>query len=157
MRDVIIGSAQLAGLSGHEAGRQLLEQLYRQYYAMDMPPITVTERGKPYFTAGNVHFSISHTDRVVFCALSDRPVGIDAENADRKIDPKLAEKILSPAEKLRYENAPDKNAALLRLWVQKEAYAKLTGRGWGSYLYQTDFDPMNTKEINGCYVAALEG
>ena len=156
MRDVIIGSALLAGLSGHEAGRQLLEQLYRQHYAMDMPPITVTERGKPCFTTGNVHFSISHTEDAAFCVLSDRPVGIDAESMDRKVDLRLADKILSPTEKVRYEKAADKNAALLQLWVQKEAYAKLTGRGWGSYLYETDFDPAETKQMNGCYVAVLE-
>ena len=153
---MVIGSMALHGLSGHDAGRQLLQKLYRQHYKQEMPPIAVTDRGKPYFTAGNVHFSISHTADRAFCVLSDRPVGIDAEPTDRNIDLKLAEKILSPSEKMRYAAAPDKNAALLRLWVQKEAYAKLTGRGWGSYLYETDFDPAATKETDGCYVAVLE-
>lgn len=153
---MVIDSMALNGLSGHEGGRKLLERLYRREYHEALPPVAVTDRGKPYFTAGNVHFSISHTDDAVFCVLSDHPVGIDAESMDRKIDPKLADKILSPAEKARYEKAKDKNAALLRLWVQKEAYAKLTGRGWGSYLYKTDFDPAETKQMNGCYVAVLE-
>ena len=40
-------------------------------------------------------------------ALSDRPVGIDAEELDRDIDPRLADKILSPTERLRYEAQPD--------------------------------------------------
>lgn len=153
---MVIGSMGLDGLSGHDAGRQLLAQLYRQHYNMDMPAIAVTERGKPYFVTGNVCFSISHTDTMVFCALSDRPVGIDAEAVDRKIDLKLADKILSATEKTRFDAAAHKQAVLLKFWVMKEAYAKLTGRGWGSYLYETDFDPTDVKEKDGCYVAVLE-
>ena len=153
-----MGFAAIGESTGHAVGRQLLQQLYRQTYQKEMPPIAQTERGKPYFVTGEVHFSISHTREFVFCVLSDRPVGIDGESKTRKIDPKLAEKILSPAEKARYEASADKNAALLRFWVQKEAYAKLTGRGWGSYLYETDFAPdsPDVKEINGCFVAVLE-
>ena len=155
---MVIGSKAPEGQTGHEAGRELLAQMYRQQTGKEMPAIAVTDRGKPYFIEGDVHFSISHTGKCVFCVLSDRPVGIDAESTDRIIDPKLAEKILSPAEKARYENAPDKNTALLRLWVQKEAYAKLCGRGWGSYLYDTEFDPESpaVQEMKGCFVAVLE-
>lgn len=153
---MVVGNMALNGLSGHDAGRHLLTELYCQQYGTELPPIAVTDRGKPYFVTGNVHFSISHTDSMAFCVLSDRPAGIDAEEITRDIDLKLANKILSPAEKTRLEAASDKKAALLKLWVQKEAYAKLTGRGWGSYLYETDFDPANAKEIDGHYVAVLE-
>jgi len=158
VRGMVIESAPLNGLSGHEAGRELLTQMYRKLTGEDLPPIAVTDRGKPVFTSGNLHFSISHTDRHVFCVLSECPVGIDAEETDREIDLGLADKILSANEKHRYEQAVDKRQTLLRLWVQKEAYAKLTGRGWGSYLYQTDFDPADpdVKEISGCYVAVTE-
>ena len=155
---MVIGFAERNGLSGHEAGRRLLSQMYRQQTGKEMPPIATTDRGKHYFTEGNIHLSISHTDSQVFCVLSHRDLGIDAESTSRKIDPKLADKILSATEKARYEAAPDKNAALLRLWVQKEAYAKLCGRGWGNYLYETDFDPFDpdVKEISGCFVAVKE-
>lgn len=153
---MVVGNMALNGLSGHDAGRQLLTELYCQQYGTELPPIAVTDRGKPHFVTGNVHFSISHTDKMVFCVLSDRPVGIDAEKTDRDIDLKLAEKILSPTEKAILEKVADKQAVLLKFWVLKEAYAKLTGRGWGSYLYETDFDPANAKEIDGHYVAVLE-
>ena len=155
---MVLGSKALNGLSGHDAGRELLAKMYRQQTGEEMPPIAVTDRGKPYFVTGDIHFSISHTDTLAFCVLSHRPVGIDAESTGRKMDPKLADKILSPAEKARYEAAPDKNAVLLRLWVQKEAYAKLCGRGWGSYLYDTEFDPESpaVQEMKGCFVAVLE-
>lgn len=155
---MVIGSASLNGLSGHDAGRQLLARMYRERTGADMPAIAVTDRGKPYFAAGELHFSISHTKRHVFCVLSDKPVGIDAEEADRDVDLGLADRILSESEKRRWDTAADKRQALLRLWVQKEAYAKLTGRGWGSYLYDTDFDPNDPKikTMDGCYVAVSE-
>ena len=153
-----LGQMPCSQLSGHDVGRQLLARLYQQVYGEPLPAILVTERGKPYFATGNVHFSISHTDTWVFCALSENPIGIDAEPKDRKIDLKLADKILSAGEKVRFDAAEDQPATLLKLWVQKEAYAKLTGRGWGSYLYETDFDPHSpdVQEINGCFVAVLE-
>ena len=153
-----IAVTALGGSSGHEAGRALLAEMYRQYTREPMPQILTTDRGKPYFAGLGVHFSISHTPRRAFCVLSDRPVGIDAEETDRNIDLRLADKILSPAEKTRWQAAPDKRAALLRLWVLKEAYAKATGRGLGSYLYETDFDPDDPRvqEISGCFVAVIE-
>lgn len=153
-----IASMALEGISGHDAGRLLLRQLYRQETGGELPPILITDRGKPYFAEGDLHFSISHTDSVVFCVLSDRPVGIDAEPTDRNIDLKLADKILSATEKKIFEKAADKRATLLKFWVQKEAYAKLTGRGWGSYLYKTDFDPDCTaiQIIDNCFVAIIE-
>ena len=146
----------LEGKTGHEAGRLLLRQLHREMVGGELPPILTTDRGKPYFAEGGLHFSISHTESRAFCVLSAKPVGMDAEPMNRNIDLKLADKILSPAEKARFDAAQDKRAALLKLWVQKEAYAKLTGRGWGSYLYETDFAPADVKEIDGHYVAVLE-
>jgi phosphopantetheinyl transferase len=93
-----IGHRELAGQSAHDAGRELLGQMYREVTGQALPEIFVTERGKPYFATGDVHFSISHTKRRVFCVLSDQPVGIDAEEMDRNIDLDLADKILSEKE-----------------------------------------------------------
>ena len=147
----------LDGRNSHEAGRSLLETAYRQMFDRELPQIALTRRGKPYFPGDTGHFSISHTKNYVFCCLSETPVGLDAEEMNRKIDLALAEKILSPAEKARFAAAPDSQAALLRLWVLKEAFAKLTGRGWGNYLYGTDFNPNDPRIqiLGGCYVAVL--
>ena len=124
-----------------------------------MPPIGETERGKPYFTEGGLHFSISHSKGHVFCALSDKPIGIDAEEADRAINPALAEKILSPAEYARWQRAQDPQRALLTFWVLKEAQAKCTGQGLRGYPNHTDFtleDPR-VQVTDGCLVAIIEG
>ena len=153
-----IGHRALNGQSGHEAGRKLLAEMYREKTGQPLPEIRTTDRGKPYFVDSGLHFSISHTREHVFCVLLETPVGIDAEQTDRKINAPLVNKVLSPGENERYNRAQDKQAAFLKLWVLKEAYAKLTGRGWGNYLYETDFDPEDARitEMNGCYVAVME-
>ena len=148
---------ELGGLTGHEAGRKLLADMYREFTGKEMPPVKVTHRGKPCFETGDVHFSISHTRRRAFCVLSDRPVGIDAEQMDRDIDLRLADKILSDAEKARYDKAEDKRLALLRLWVLKEAAAKASGEGMRGYPNNTDFSPDDPRvtEMDGCLVAVI--
>ena len=154
MNDFLLAGEPLNGRSGHEAGRQLLEKLYREYTGQECPEILTADRGKPYFAGNPVHFSISHTPRHVFCALSDRPIGIDAEETDRQVNLKLADKILSPAEKARFDGTRE---ALLRLWVLKEAAAKYTGEGLRGYPNHTDFDPNDPRiqEIDGCFVAVI--
>ena len=103
-----IASCALAGRTGHEAGRALLAALYREETGHELPPIAVKAGGKPYFPGSDWHFSISHTPRRAFCALSRREIGIDAEELDRNVNLALAEKILSPKEKAQFDAAPDK-------------------------------------------------
>ena len=148
---------RLDGRDGHTAGRELLARLYREEAGAELPEIRYTPRGKPYFPGNSLHFSISHSKNHVFCCLSRENVGIDAEEMSRPVSPALAEKLLSDAEKARYLASADRDAAMLRLWVLKECYAKLTGRGLGDYLKYTDFDPDDPRIriIDGCFVAVL--
>lgn len=157
MNKLRVASAPLDGRTGRDAGRALLARLYREETGVDCPEILATERGKPYFAEGGWHFSVSHTNAHVFCALSDVPVGIDAEETDRAVNLKLADKILAPAEKARFDAAPDKRAALLRLWVLKEAAVKCSGEGLRGYPNRTDFSPDDPRvfQRDGCFVAII--
>ena len=153
-----IASCELGSLSGHEAGRMLLKELYREATGKDLPEIRITDRGKPYFPDSDWHFSISHTPNHAFCVLSRNNVGLDAEELDRKVNLKLAEKILSPEEKARFDAAENKEKALLTFWVLKEASAKLSGEGLRGYPNHTNFtleDPRVT-ELDGCILAVME-
>ena len=153
-----IASWALSGRTGHEAGRELLAMLYREETGAALPPIRITERGKPYFPGSDWHFSISHTKKHAFCVLSRRNVGLDAEELDRNVNLKLAEKVLSPTEKTQFDAAADKRRALLTFWVLKEAAAKLTGEGLRGYPNETAFsleDPR-VREMEGCLVAVME-
>lgn len=158
MSEYRLAHEALMGRTGHEVGRLLLERLYREETCEPMPEISVAEGGKPYFADSSLHFSISHTKAHAFCALSDRPIGIDAEEKDRPINLKLAEKILSPMEKAQFDSAPDKQRALLTFWVLKEAAAKLSGEGLKGYPNHTNFtlDDPRVSVTDGCLVAILE-
>lgn len=158
MKQMRLAWTRLDGRNAHETGRDLLAQLYREETGESCPEIRTAPRGKPYFENSQLHFSISHTKKHAFCALAPWPVGIDAEELDRRVDLRLADKILSDAERIRYDAADNKRAALLRLWVLKEAAVKLTGDGLRGFPNHTDFSPddMRIYEIDGCYVAILE-
>ena len=157
MSEYRLASEALNGRTGHEVGRLLLARLFREETGRELPEIRIAEGGKPYFPNCPLEFSISHTRSHAFCALAPGPIGIDAEEKDRQVNLKLAEKILSPSERVRFDAAPDKQAALLKLWVLKEASVKLTGRGLRGFPNHTDFDPDDPRiaEIDGCYVAVL--
>lgn len=144
---------------GHDAGRILLEQMYREATGQPMPKISVTERGKPYFPDSSLQFSITHTKHHVFCVLSEKPIGIDAEETDRQINPALAEKILSVSEKLQFDKATDKRMALLTFWVLKEAASKCSGQGLKGYPKDTAFslDDPRVSVQHDCLVAVIAG
>jgi len=153
-----IRSADIGSQSSHAAGRNLLKTMYEELFGRPMPEILVTEMGKPYFVDHSAHFSISHTKKRVFCALSDKNIGIDAEQTDRNIRLELAEKILSPSEKAQYDQAENKAEVLLRFWVLKEAAAKCSGQGLQGYPNDTDFSFADSRiiQIDGCFVAVIE-
>ncbi len=155
---MILGHEEIAPGQGHEAGGRLLERLYLAHFGDALPEIARTDRGKPFFTDSPLHFSITHTKGHVFCAISHRPIGIDAEEMDRRIDLRLAEKILSPGEKAQFATADQPRQALLRFWVLKEAAAKCAGDGLRGYPNHTNFslaDPR-VQIREGCYVAIIE-
>lgn len=153
-----VAFCKLEGRTGHEAGRQLLRDLYLQKTGEDLPEIRITERGKPYFPDSPWHFSISHTSRHAFCVLSRNNVGLDAEELDRKINLKLADKVLSPWEKAQFDTAENPEKALLTFWVLKEAAAKLSGEGLRIYPNHTNFslDDSRVTELDGCIIAVME-
>ena len=149
---------EIAPGEGHKAGREVLRLLVEAHTGEPMPEIAVGERGKPYFSGSDLHFSISHTKRHVFCALSDRPIGIDAEEADRNMSLNLALKILSSGELAQFEAAEDKRTALLTFWVLKEAAAKCEGTGLRGYPNHTNFslEDSGVAVLHGCLVAVAE-
>ena len=153
-----VAGCALEGCSGHEAGRRLLAMLYRQETGQTLPEIEILPRGKPVFRDSPLHFTITHTRRHAFCVLSCRQVGIDAEELDRRVSLRLADKILSPGEKAQFDASPDPQKTLLTFWVLKEALVKRTGEGLRGYPNHTNFVLPHpaVREMDGCLVAILE-
>ena len=147
----------LDGVSGHDMGRQLLTELYSAHVGGALPDIQIAPKGKPYFVASPWHFSITHTKRHAFCVLSDRPIGIDAEEMDRNIDLRMASRLLSAGELAQFAAAEDPRKTLLTFWVLKEATAKFSGEGIRIHPSHTNFILPNdcVQEIDGCLVAVV--
>ena len=79
--------------------------------------------GKPRLVGEAWEFSLSHAgDRVVLAVAEGSPVGVDIEPADAAVDG-IAHLVLHPDE------PPVTGPDLVRVWVRKEALAKLTGHG----------------------------
>ena len=145
------------GQTGHDAGWALLEALYREETGCPLPRVVRNHRGQPRFADSHLCFSIAHTDRHAFCVLAQKPVGIDAEELDRQVSLRLAQKILSPGEMEQFSRAADKRRALLTFWVLKEAAAKRSGEGLTGFPNHTSFrlDDPNVYEWDGCLIAVL--
>ena len=91
------------------------------------PTLIYGENGKPYLAdRSDTFFSITHSDKWVFLAVSDSEIGIDAQ-APRKVCPRLAARSTT-AEELAWVKE-DTEPHFTRLWTMKEAYLKYTGTG----------------------------
>lgn len=91
------------------------------------------EHEKPYLRdCKDVYFSISHSGDYVACIVSNVEVGIDIEKIT-DIDLNIAKRFFAKGEYemiLAFENAKDKLDAFYRIWTKKEAYIKMTGKGF---------------------------
>ena len=104
-----------------------------------------TDEGRPYIDGrDDVYISISHCADICLLAVSDTPVGIDAETArDQLIG--IAHKFLTQGEMAR---APHSLTTLMRLWAAKEY---LSGKDSTYSIYNVGGDaallPNHTKKL----------
>lgn len=96
-------------------------------------PLYRDERGCPRLRHGRLWTSLSHADGLVAVAVSAAgPVGIDIESRQRaEVMPEIVGRVVHPDEQagLPAPPGPDRNEALLALWVRKEALLKAAGIG----------------------------
>lgn len=90
------------------------------------PVVAHGAHGKPFFPERDIHFSLSHTGNAVFCAVSERPVGMDAQ-VRIPCRERVAERCFTERE--RAWMAADPEERFTRLWTMKEAYLKRGGFG----------------------------
>ena len=126
----------------HEQGRKectfsylLLCRLLKEEYGIEeLPAFVYGEHGKPslafadHHNAPSIHFNLSHCRKAVACVVADCEVGIDVECFGRYKD-SLARHICNDEELVRIAIASSPDTEFTRLWTQKEAVVKLTGRG----------------------------
>lgn len=78
------------------------------------------ENGAPYIKGTERYISISHSREVAVLAVSDKPVGVDAEEWRPQLL-RVSSRFMTPEEHERY-STPDK---ILEAWTLKEAAYKL--------------------------------
>ena len=94
-------------------------------------PIFKTEKyGKAYISNyDNIHFNLSHSGRIVLCAISDMEIGVDVEYVDSKIDLDIAKQYFYNREYETIMNSDTPSDEFFKYWVLKESYMKYTGLG----------------------------
>lgn len=117
----------------------LVYRLLKKYWNIPSAELHSRETGEPYLSDCNLHVSISHCDDVVACAISEEPVGIDAERI-RPIHVNICRRVCTP-EELEYVSGngtlpkgdlcrdPEVLQRFFEIWTAKEAYFKKCGTG----------------------------
>lgn len=86
--------------------------------------------GKAYISNyEDIYFNMSHSGKMVLCAISDREVGVDIEYIDPEIDLDIAKHYFYNTEYENIMNAENKSEEFFKYWVLKESYMKYTGLG----------------------------
>lgn len=104
--------------------------------------------GKPIVAGGGgPHFSLSHADGLVACAISHEvSLGIDIEPAGRRAPLGVAQAFFSSEERAWLFGLPcaERQLGFFRLWTLKEAFIKATGKGLAQSLrgFAIGFDPL---------------
>jgi len=108
-----------------------------------------SKAGKPYLAGcPELHISISHSESIAMCAVSEYEVGADVEYISkfkegvchRFFTKNECEYIFLPASK---ELQTDR---FFRMWTLKESYSKLTGKGIGDFR-KFEIDPLGARPI----------
>lgn len=101
--------------------------------------------GKPRLRTGRtspLQFNVSHSGDWALLAVAASPVGIDLEVQQARFRYRsIASQVISPQEQAAWNAVParDRDAAMMRLWVCKEALLKAMGLGIAEGLQQIAF------------------
>ncbi|MBO5412017.1 MAG: 4'-phosphopantetheinyl transferase superfamily protein [Clostridia bacterium] len=99
-------------------------KILHEYFKLDEVSVKRTKNGKPYVDVRpSLHFSVSHTDTMLFIAFSDQEIGIDAEHNARQVNYLPILKKLPSIERENIRTQQD----FLQLWTAKESVVKYLG------------------------------
>ena len=114
----------------HNIAYNLLYDMLFKHFDIKSPTIKRTDKNKPYIEMENVHFSISHTNGLVACAVSDTPVGIDCEGIlprDDKSIQNFANRYFLENEINLLKSNEFSLVDFYKIWTAKEAIYKAEG------------------------------
>ncbi|WP_296856975.1 4'-phosphopantetheinyl transferase superfamily protein [uncultured Methanobrevibacter sp.] len=95
------------------------------------PIIKLKKYGKSYISNyDNIYFNLSHSGKLVSCAISDKPIGVDIEYNDPTIDLNIAKNFFFNEEYENIMKSENPSNEFFKYWVLKESYMKYTGMGF---------------------------
>ena len=108
-------------------GVGLLLQKVLALYRMQDSQMFMDEHGKPRIEG--LEFNLSHSENLVICVVSEKPVGCDVEEI-RKAPRGVGKRYFSENEQayLSGFNGEEYDKAFFKLWTMKESYVKMTGK-----------------------------
>lgn len=127
----------------HSLAHSLLKDMLKGFYDIDYTEEMTkkTEQGKPYLADyPDVHFNISHSERIAACMVESRQCGIDCEKV-REYRPNVMKRAFSEKEQALIESAPENERDMLffTIWTLKEAYIKAIGKGLSFPMNEAEF------------------
>lgn len=110
------------------AGECLVQKLLQTHYGITNATLHRSENGQPYLSGCELYVSISHSHKIVACAISEEPVGIDVERI-RPVKPELHQRVCVPEELKYIRNGDNAAERFFEIWTAKEAWFKKQGTG----------------------------
>ena len=112
-------------------GAYLLLQKMLNEEGVTKPEFETGKYGKVYIcNYEDIYFNVSHSGKMVCCAISDREVGADVEYNDPAIDLDIAKNYFYNSEYENIMKSDNPSNEFFRYWVLKESYMKYTGLGF---------------------------
>lgn len=149
-------------------GYMLATEIINRDYGIEKSQIKFffDDNGKPFVQNAEIFVSISHSENLVICAVSDKPIGVDIERI-RKVNPGTARKFCTEREKVYvFGKIPDENdfktdsedtlIRLFEIWTKKEAYGKMLGKGILYDMINTDVSFVETYRFDDYVISVCE-
>ena len=102
---------------------RLMQAVFSAHYGIRDARIVRGENGKPFLEGNALFFSVSHTEKLYFVAVSEENIGIDAEPTDREIHLPALLSRFPAAERSEIADKAD----FLRHWTARESGTKWMG------------------------------
>ena len=110
------------------AGRVAAKRALQQKSGLPFQALEIRNEpgGRPVHSCW--HLSITHSGDAAGAVVSQTPVGLDMEVIEPR-DSSFVRLVFSTEERRQLESIREPDAAMTRLWCEKEAYAKALGHG----------------------------
>lgn len=123
-------------------------------FGIEQYEIIKNEEGKPYIKGNPIYFNISNKDNITVLLISDLECGVDIETIT--FNEKIMNKFYLKSEIDLINNSLNKEQEFTKIWVKKESYIKMIGKGlsFGIKNIDTNNYKYEIKEYKNYYIAS---